>query len=91
MEDALARAESIRHMVTEIRQYYRGQPLRNITISIGVAMYPHHADTVEQLLRSADGALYEAKHQGRNRVILAEPPDSAPATSHNVIAQPVNS
>src|SRR3546814_1745350 len=34
---------------------------------IGVACYPEHGDTLSALLRSADIAMYHAKHQGRNR------------------------
>jgi diguanylate cyclase (GGDEF)-like protein len=87
-EEAVARAESLRHMVSEIRLHYRGEPLNEVTISIGVAMYPYNADTVEQLLWVADRALYEAKHQGRNRVILAEQvPAEQPAATQRIIAQ----
>lgn len=42
-----------------------------ITISIGVAVSRHQADRAEDLLSRADQALYAAKHQGRNRVVLA--------------------
>jgi len=35
--------------------------------SIGIACYPDHGDTLSALLRSADIAMYHAKHQGRNR------------------------
>ncbi|WP_313803289.1 putative bifunctional diguanylate cyclase/phosphodiesterase [Sphingobium sp.] len=35
--------------------------------SIGIACYPEHGDTLSALLRSADIAMYHAKHQGRNR------------------------
>jgi diguanylate cyclase (GGDEF)-like protein len=72
VEDALVRAESIRHIVSELRLYHRGEALRELTISIGVAMYPQHGDSLDQLLSLADRALYDAKHLGRNRVVLAE-------------------
>ncbi|MBF0628411.1 MAG: diguanylate cyclase [Magnetococcales bacterium] len=43
-----------------------------VTISIGVAVFPHpQLKTPEEMIKMADQALYEAKHQGRNRVILA--------------------
>lgn len=40
-----------------------------ITISIGVAEYPGDADSSEALIEAADQALYQAKYQGRNRVV----------------------
>ena len=91
-EDALARAESIRHLVSEIRVHFRGEALRDVTISIGVGMYPSNADSSEQLLRVADRALYEAKHQGRNRVVLLEyHAGDPPAAAQAIIAQTVSS
>jgi diguanylate cyclase (GGDEF)-like protein len=42
-----------------------------ISCSIGMAMYPDHADTVETLMRSADAAMYSAKHAGKNQVQTA--------------------
>ena len=38
-----------------------------ITLSIGVAFYPHHGATLEALIRKADSALYRAKKEGKNR------------------------
>ncbi|MEX0743992.1 MAG: diguanylate cyclase [Phycisphaeraceae bacterium] len=43
-----------------------------ITVSIGVASYPAHADSAETLVAAADAALYAAKQGGRNRVIRHE-------------------
>jgi len=45
-------------------------PVGTITVSLGVAHFPSfHAD-VEQALRLADKALYLAKEQGRNQVVV---------------------
>ena len=44
-----------------------------LTVSIGVACFPEHATATEELLRAADEALYEAKLQGRDRVVTAGP------------------
>ncbi len=46
------------------------QPGGNLTISFGVACFPCDATTGEELIKKADIALYEAKNQGRNRVIM---------------------
>jgi two-component system cell cycle response regulator len=43
----------------------------NVTISIGIAASLNNGDTAEALLHRADQALYRAKREGRNRVILA--------------------
>jgi diguanylate cyclase (GGDEF)-like protein len=40
-----------------------------VTISVGVAVYPVDADTVTDLVHTADAALYAAKAGGRNRVV----------------------
>ena len=41
-----------------------------VTVSIGVAMHTGHPD-YRHLINQADAALYEAKHAGRNRVVMA--------------------
>ncbi|HEX4629146.1 MAG TPA: diguanylate cyclase [Gemmatimonadales bacterium] len=43
----------------------------NVTVSIGVAEYPPHGDTPEELIESADAAMYRAKGEGRDRVVSA--------------------
>jgi PleD family two-component response regulator len=45
-----------------------GGPASCLTVSVGVACYPGLSDTVEELVRNADAALYKAKHGGKNRV-----------------------
>ena len=42
---------------------------RRITLSIGIAEFPEHGQTADEVMASADEALYAAKRAGRNRVI----------------------
>jgi diguanylate cyclase (GGDEF)-like protein len=46
----------------------------NITVSIGVAACPAHADSDRALYAASDRALYVAKNEGRNRVAVAKKP-----------------
>ncbi len=61
------------------RASFAAQPLQvgdasiPVTLSAGVATFPEHGDSANALIRSADEALYRAKHLGRNRVELAPP------------------
>ena len=41
------------------------------TLSLGVAEYPAHGDTTEQIMAAADAAVYEAKAAGRDRTVVA--------------------
>lgn len=41
------------------------------TMSIGLAIYPQHGSSAEELLDCADQALYRAKSEGRNRLVVA--------------------
>lgn len=45
----------------------------NVTVSIGISIFPLHGDSFEALLRYADIAMYSAKEAGRNRVRLFAP------------------
>jgi diguanylate cyclase (GGDEF)-like protein len=46
-------------------------PARRLSASIGWAVFPHDADDRADLIALADGALYQAKETGRDRVIRA--------------------
>jgi len=67
-------AETIRRDVETEKLTFDGNDLGAINVSIGVATMPDHANTIEELLKAADEALYAAKSGGRNRVMTAEGP-----------------
>ena len=65
---ARAVCERVRHLV---QKALACNPLaRPLTLSMGLAIYPDDASLPEVLLQLADAALYQAKAQGRNRVVL---------------------
>ena len=46
-------------------------PGENVTLSIGVASLPVNGDTPDEVIEAADEALYQAKREGRDRVVQA--------------------
>jgi diguanylate cyclase (GGDEF)-like protein len=48
-------------------------PQGRLTASIGVAAFPENGESAADLLRAADAALYQAKGEGRNRIVLFDP------------------
>ena len=66
--NALVVAEKLRRQIES--HPFPGVP-RPVTISCGVADYPSHGNIRDELVAAADGALYQAKQAGRNRVIAA--------------------
>lgn len=68
-------AERIR-ATTEADRYSpaEGVDELNVTVSIGLALFPAHGDSLEALIAAADDALYRSKEGGRNRVTAAKGP-----------------
>jgi diguanylate cyclase (GGDEF)-like protein/PAS domain S-box-containing protein len=42
----------------------------NITVSMGISWFPEHGETKDDLIRTADKALYAAKNKGRNQAVV---------------------
>jgi diguanylate cyclase (GGDEF)-like protein len=67
-----ARAERIRSKLRELTVMHQGHSVGIITASVGVAALPDHGTARSALLEAADAALYRAKREGRDRVMVAE-------------------
>jgi diguanylate cyclase (GGDEF)-like protein len=64
-EDASAFADRIVRAIGRIPFSFEGNNLR-LTCSLGLAVYPDHAATAEDLVAHADAAMYQAKEAGKN-------------------------
>ena len=73
--EATALAEEIRKSIDGDRMT---EKTLKVTVSIGVACFPDHADEPRSLLDRADKALYKAKQLGRNLVRVSGEPDLVP-------------
>lgn len=70
-QDAATRADALRSEVRGLCLHYKKQPLGQLTVSVGVAAFPEHGSTAEELLKIADECLYESKARGRDVVTVA--------------------
>jgi diguanylate cyclase (GGDEF)-like protein len=70
---ARQRASELCEAVKQMLVQHRGQPLHSISLSIGVAVYGEQGTTADSLISAADSALYLAKKQGRDQVVVASP------------------
>ncbi len=76
LEGGQIKAERIRKAVESTEWKALKEPIEaNVTISIGVAAFPAHGDSVADILSAADAALYEAKRAGKNQVITGKRKD----------------
>ncbi len=64
-------AERIRNSIGG-RTFQGLPPNVRVTVSLGIAAYPHCASSDWELIQAADQALYQSKKEGRNRVSIAE-------------------
>lgn len=65
-------AERVVRAVSQIPFHFQGQNLR-LTTSVGIAIYPLHANNAEDLIAHADTAMYQAKESGKNTWRLYRP------------------
>ena len=70
LEDGRRRAEQLRQGAKKLEITVNGRILNEFTISLGVASFPEHGLTAQSLLRAVDAALYQAKENGRDYVVV---------------------
>jgi diguanylate cyclase (GGDEF)-like protein len=77
LEGTKRRADAIRNAIRELKLEHLGKPITGVTASIGIAMFPDHAEDSESLMRIVDDLLYEAKRSGRDRIVVSLGPQSS--------------
>jgi diguanylate cyclase (GGDEF)-like protein/putative nucleotidyltransferase with HDIG domain len=73
-------AEQARQLAGKLRSWVASDPLlrdKNITASFGIATFPVHGSTPQELVQVADSSMYLSKHQGGNAVSTAEQRESS--------------
>jgi len=70
-KDAFTYAERLRKKISQYSfPHKEKQPLGFVSISGGIASFPEDGDSIDKVIQNADKALYQAKSEGKNRVLL---------------------
>src|SRR5260370_26001180 len=67
--------ENARQLAGKLRGWVSSDPLlreKNISASFGIACYPLHGSSPQELIQVADASMYLSKHQGGNAVSTAD-------------------
>jgi diguanylate cyclase (GGDEF)-like protein len=84
LQEAGVIAERMRERIEQTAfPHAKSQPLRAVTISIGVSTFSASVDTAEQIIWAADRALYEAKNKGKNKISFYEIGSSKASNSND--------
>ena len=73
LEQAQLLGERLRRAISQIDLPLSQGAMRRLTLSCGVSAFPDTANSAENLLATADQAMYRAKQSGRNQVVVSEP------------------
>lgn len=66
-EEVMQFAERLRRRI-ETEEFSVGENSVRITVSIGIALWPKHGETLDELIEKANRAEHEAKAKGKNRI-----------------------
>ncbi len=79
INDAMVIAERIRLRIQQETLYIQAGQALNFTVSVGVSELKSHTQNLDELVKQADLALYQAKENGRNCVVRYRASMNAPA------------
>jgi diguanylate cyclase (GGDEF)-like protein len=82
---AMRVAEAVQEVLTKLPT--PGNGVERVTASIGVAFFPRHGAVLEEVVNVADIAMYKAKAQGRDRIVLAPGPGDEPPLARGLDAE----
>lgn len=68
-KEIISRLERIRSGIEKLKIQNDKGEVTPVTASFGLAEYPTHGETPDELIENADKALYKAKNDGRNRIV----------------------
>jgi diguanylate cyclase (GGDEF)-like protein len=69
-------AEAVQEVLTKLPP--PGNGVERVTASVGIAFFPRHGTVLDEVVNVADAAMYQAKAQGRDRIVVAPDPVSKP-------------
>lgn len=72
VQETCERAGEMREKAHLMNVEFKGQSLGKITLSFGISVFPDHGTSPDDLVQKADQALYRAKSEGRDRVVVAD-------------------
>jgi diguanylate cyclase (GGDEF)-like protein len=72
LETVESRAQTLRREAAHLGLEGLNPAQTPITLSAGIAVFPDHGEGWEAVIAAADAALYQAKHEGRDRIVAAD-------------------
>lgn len=69
LENTLKRAEQVHEDISKVRIRHKGSYIDSVKVSMGVVVFSEHGNSAV-LLESADKALYHAKSESRNKIVV---------------------
>ncbi|MDX1377439.1 MAG: diguanylate cyclase [Anaerolineales bacterium] len=71
LEMAKQRADHIQEQAKILKIHHAGRSYDGATLSMGIAVYPQHGKSKDEVIQNADAALYQAKRNGRDQIVIA--------------------